>query len=68
MSELQDLEAYETEPVAVETAQQAASIRYARRFRPRRLAMALDGTARRGFYATGNKPSLPKLKCLEAEQ
>lgn len=24
--------------------------------------------SRRSFYATGNKPSLPRLKCLEKDQ
>ena len=68
MSELQDLEAYEVEPIAIENAKHAASKRNSRHVVRRRREMALDGTARRSFYETGNKPSLPKLKCLEADK
>lgn len=67
MSEIQDLEAYENEPPPIETAKQGATRRNYKRANLRRREMALDGTARRKFYATRNKPSLPKLKCLEAD-
>jgi hypothetical protein len=66
MSELEDLETYEVQPIAINGAAQAASRRNLRKAQPRLVKRSLDTNARRKFYAAGRQePSLPKFKCLE---
>lgn len=66
MSEIDDLEAYETAPISIETKQQAASRRYLKRLQPRLVKRSIQTNESRRFYHAGRRePSLPKFKCLE---
>ena len=66
MSEIDDLEAYEVKPIAIDNLKQAASRRHLQKRQPRLVERSMATNARRQFYSAGRRePSLPKFKCLE---
>ena len=66
MSDLDELEF--DGRVRVDSKRAAASHRNGLKGISKMQVLAGAGHARREFYATGNKPSLPRLKCLEKDQ
>jgi hypothetical protein len=67
MTDLDELE-FDYQRVQIDSKRSAISRRSGTKAFRKMMEKSSDASSRRGFYATGNKPSMPRLKCLEKDQ